>query len=109
MNAVALAEPTDYIRNMAEKVKFSVSLDAELGKALRECAEADDEQISAVVSRALESYLGHRRRMRDGREAMVEYQEQYGMFTEEERATARARVADLMGRSGETAAEVRSA
>jgi hypothetical protein len=37
---------------------------------------------------------------------MVEYQEQYGMFTEEERARARARVADLMGwgESGTTGA-----
>jgi predicted transcriptional regulator len=96
----------DYIRNMAEKVKFSVSLGAELGEALRQHAEAEDEQISTVVSRALEAYLGHRKRMRDGREAMVEYQEQYGMFTEEERARARARVADLMGwgESGTTGA-----
>jgi predicted transcriptional regulator len=94
---------------MAEKVKFSVSLDAELGKALRQCAEAEDEQISAVVSRALEAYLGHRKRMRDGREAMVEYQEQYGMFTEEERAKARARVAELMGWGEAETTEVRSA
>jgi predicted transcriptional regulator len=94
---------------MAEKVKFSVSLDAELGEALRQCAEAEDEQISAVVSRALEAYLGHRKRMRDGREAMVEYQEEYGMFTEEERAKARARVSDLMGWSDRESTEARSA
>ncbi|GCB47307.1 hypothetical protein [Streptomyces sp. NL15-2K] len=94
---------------MAEKVKFSVSLNAELGEALRQHAEAEDEQISAVVSRALESYLGHRKRMREGREAMVEYQEQYGMFTEEERAKARARVADLMGWSEKGPKEARPA
>ncbi|MEV2211053.1 hypothetical protein AB0H86_06070 [Streptomyces sp. NPDC050997] len=94
---------------MAEKVKFSVSLDAELGEALRQYAEAEDEQLSAVVSRALEAYLGHRKRMRDGREAMVEYQERYGMFTEEERARAKARVADLMGRGEHETKEARSA
>ncbi|WP_345035301.1 hypothetical protein [Streptomyces sannanensis] len=82
---------------MAEKVKFSVSLDVELGKALREYAEAGDEQISAVVSQALADFLDRRRAIREGREAMVEYQEAHGMFTEEEQAAARARVADLMG------------
>ncbi|MFI5681822.1 hypothetical protein [Streptomyces cellulosae] len=94
---------------MAEKVKLSVSLDAELGEALRQYAEAEDEQLSVVVSRALEAYLGHRKRMRDGREAMVEYQEQYGMFTEEERTRAKARVADLMGRGEQGTKEARSA
>jgi predicted transcriptional regulator len=91
---------------MAEKVKFSVSLDAELGEALRQCAEAEDEQISAVVSRALEQYLGHRRLLREGLRAMDEYEAEYGPFSPEETAEAEAWVDDLFG---ETRRERRSA
>ncbi|WHM37990.1 hypothetical protein [Streptomyces sp. BPTC-684] len=85
---------------MAEKAKFSVSLDAELGEALRRYAEAEDEQISAVVSRALEDFLGHRRLLRDGRDAMEGYQAEQGRFTEEERAEADAWLDGILG-SGE--------
>lgn len=90
-----------YIWNMAEKEKFSVSLDPELGKALRRYAAAEDEQISAVVSRALEQYLDDRRLIRDGLRAMDEYQEEFGAFTEEEIAAAAARVDDLFGAEGQ--------
>jgi predicted transcriptional regulator len=80
---------------MAEKVKFSVSLDAELGEALRQCAEAEDQQISAVVSRALEQYLDHRRVIREGLRAMDEYFDEHGWPTTEEQAEAQAWVDDL--------------
>lgn len=86
---------------MAEKVKFSVSLDAELGTALRQYAAAEDEQISAVISRALEQYLDDRRVTRAGLRAMEEYEEEYGPFSKEEMAEAHAWVDDLFGRSGE--------
>lgn len=82
---------------MAEKVKFSVSLDAELGEALRQCAEAEDVQISAVVSRALEQYLSHRRLIREGLRAMDEYESEYGPFSPEETAEAGAWVDGLFG------------
>lgn len=89
------AEFSDYIRNMAEKVKFSVSLDAELGRALRQYAEAQDEQISAVVSQALERYLEDRRVIREGLQAMEEYFDEHGWPTPEEQAEAQAWVDDL--------------
>ena len=80
---------------MAEKVKFSVSLDAELGKALRQYAEAQDEQISAVVSQALEKYLDDRRVIREGLRAMEEYFDEHGWPTPDEQAEAQAWVDDL--------------
>jgi len=92
---VVSAEFSDYIRNMAEKVKFSVSLDAELGRALRQYAEAQDEQISAVVSQALERYLEDRRVIREGLQAMEEYFDEHGWPTPEEQAEAQAWVDDL--------------
>ncbi|MFB8775459.1 hypothetical protein [Streptomyces broussonetiae] len=82
---------------MAEKVKFSVSVDADLGEALRRCAEEEDEQISMVVSRALEEYLGKRRRLREGRRAMEEHFEEHGWPTSEELAEADTWVDDLFG------------
>ncbi|MCX5332553.1 MULTISPECIES: hypothetical protein [unclassified Streptomyces] len=91
---------------MAEKVKFSVSLDAELGEALRQCAAAEDEQLSVVVSRALEQYLDKRRILREGMRAMEEHFDEHGWPTPEERAEASAWVDDLFG---ETSEERRSA
>lgn len=87
----------DYIRNMAEKVKFSVSLDVELGTALRQYAAAEDEQISAVISRALEQYLDNRRVIREGLRAMDEYFDEHGWPTPEEQAEAQAWVDNLFG------------
>ncbi|MEU1046978.1 hypothetical protein ABZ400_17660 [Streptomyces sp. NPDC005897] len=86
---------------MAEKVKFSVSIDAELGTALRQFAAAEDEQISAVISRALEQYLDDRRVIRAGLRAMADYEAEYGPFSEQEMAEADARVAALLERPGE--------
>ena len=86
---------------MAEKAKFSVSIDAELGKALRQFAAAEDEQISSVISRALEQYLDDRRLIRAGLRAMADYEAEYGPFSEAEMADADARVAGLFGRPGE--------
>ncbi|WP_217168874.1 hypothetical protein [Streptomyces sp. AC512_CC834] len=86
---------------MAEKVKFSVSIDAELGTALRQFAAAEDEQISAVISRALEQYLDERRVIRAGLRAMADYEAEYGPFSEQEMAEADARVAALFERPGE--------
>lgn len=86
---------------MAEKVKFSVSVSAELGRALRECAEAEDEQISAVVSRALEHYLDDRRVIRAGLRAMDEHFDEHGWPTAEEAGEADAWAADVLNRAGE--------
>jgi predicted transcriptional regulator len=87
---------------MAEKVKFSVSIDAELGTALREYAAAEDEQISAVISRALERYLDDRRLIRAGLRAMKDYEAEYGPFSEQETAEADAWAARLFEeRTGE--------
>ncbi|MFD4259755.1 hypothetical protein ACFWR9_19555 [Streptomyces sp. NPDC058534] len=91
---------------MAEKVKFSVSLDAELGKALRQFAAAEDEQISSVISRALEQYLSNRRLLREGMRAMEEHFDEYGWPTPGEMSAAEARVDALFG---ETPEERRSA
>lgn len=91
---------------MAEKVKFSVSLNADLGEALRQCAEAEDVQISAVVSRALEQYLDKRRIIREGMRAMEEHFDEHGWPTPEEMAEAHARIDALFG---ETREECRSA
>lgn len=86
---------------MAEKVKFSVSVSAELGAALRECAEADDVQLSTVVSRALERYLDDRRRIRAGLAEMDQYELEYGTFSHQEMAEADAWIDGLLGRPGE--------
>ncbi|MEV7860736.1 hypothetical protein AB0O86_18365 [Streptomyces hirsutus] len=86
---------------MAEKVKFSVSLDAALGTALRQYAAAEDEQISAVISRALEQYLDDRRLIRAGLRAMADYEAAHGPFTESERAEADDWAAGLFERAGE--------
>jgi len=98
LHAVLAAPSTpDYIRNMAEKVKFSVSLDAELGTALRQYADAQGEQISAVVGQALEQYLDNRRVIREGLRAMDEYFDEHGWPTPEEQAEAQAWVDGLFG------------
>ncbi|WP_328561768.1 hypothetical protein [Streptomyces coelicoflavus] len=91
---------------MAEKVKFSVSIDAELGTALRQFAAAEDEQISAVISRALEQYLSNRRLLREGLRAMEEHFDEHGWPTPDEVAAADERIAALFG---ETPEERRSA
>ncbi|GAA3616164.1 hypothetical protein ACG5V6_02830 [Streptomyces chitinivorans] len=94
---VVVLSPPDYIWNMGEKMKFSVSLDAELGQALREVAEEERQQISTVVSHALSEYLDWQRIRRDGLRAVEEYEKEFGTFTEEESIEAEAWVADLMG------------
>jgi predicted transcriptional regulator len=86
---------------MAEKVKLSVSVSAELGAALRECAEADDVQLSTVVSRALEEYLDKRRTIRAGMEAMEEHFEEHGWPTPEAMSETEARIDALFGEDRE--------
>ncbi|MHC0429649.1 hypothetical protein ACX6XY_05585 [Streptomyces sp. O3] len=85
---------------MGEKMKFSVSLDASLGQALRDAADEQQTQISSVVSHALEDYLDRKRIIREGLAAMEEYQQEHGRFTEEELAEAQARNAELFGTPG---------
>ncbi|WP_156725349.1 hypothetical protein [Streptomyces apocyni] len=82
---------------MGEKMKFSVSLDADLGQALRDVADEQQTQISSVVSHALRAYLDDERIIRDGLAAMEQYQEEHGRFTTDEKAEAHAWVRDLMG------------
>lgn len=95
---------------MTEKVKFSVSIDAELGTALREYAAAEDEQISAVISRALEQYLSNRRLLREGQRAMEEHFDEHGWPTPGDLAEADARIDHLFGEEpGEQHEERRSA
>ncbi|WP_217250761.1 hypothetical protein [Streptomyces sp. AC602_WCS936] len=57
--------------------------------------------ISAVISRALEQYLGARRLIRAGLRAMADYEAEYGPFSEQEMAEADARVAALFDPPGE--------
>ncbi|MFJ8546388.1 hypothetical protein ACIRFH_31180 [Streptomyces sp. NPDC093586] len=74
-----------------------MSIDAELGTALRQFAAAEDEQISAVISRALEQYLANRRLLREGMRAMEEHFDEYGWPTAGEVAAADARIDALFG------------
>ena len=87
----------DYIWNMAEKMKFSVSLDPDLGRALRDAAEAEGIQISTLVSHALQPYLDRHRVLREGLRAMKEYQEEHGRFSASELTEAEARNTALFG------------
>ena len=82
---------------MSEKAKLSISLDEELGAALRDIAEQRQEQISTVVTHALIDYFANEQRRLDGLAAMAEYQQEHGAFTADERRTASGRVDELMG------------
>ncbi len=68
--------------------RVTVSLEAELAEAVREAAEADAQNLSAWLADAA------RRRLvsRGLRDVLAEWEAEHGPFSEDELATARARI-----------------
>jgi hypothetical protein len=78
--------------------RFSVSLPADLAEALRVAADQRFHgNISAAIADAVGDWVRGKRILARGIAAMEEYQAEYGAFTAEDRAIARAEVAELMG------------
>ncbi len=68
--------------------RLTISIDAELDRALRRAAEEDGMNVSEWASEALEHKLGQR-----GLGAVIaEWEAEHGAFTEAELATARGRL-----------------
>jgi len=78
--------------------RFSVSLPADLAQALRVAADQRFHgNISAAIADAVGDWVRGEQVLARGIAAMDEYQAEYGAFTDEDRAIARAEVAELMG------------
>lgn len=78
--------------------RFSVSLPADLAAALRVAADQRFHgNISAAIADAVSDWVRGEQILARGIAAMEEYQAEYGAFTAEETALARAEVAALMG------------
>jgi Arc/MetJ-type ribon-helix-helix transcriptional regulator len=78
--------------------RFSVSLPAGLAEALRDVANRRFHgNISAAMAEAIGSWTYREAIRTRGRAAMADYQAEHGEFTAEERAAARAEIAELMG------------
>ncbi len=78
--------------------RFSVSLPADLAAELRAAADRRFHgNISAAIADAVGDWVRGEQILARGVAAMREYQAEYGAFTPEETAIARAEVAELMG------------
>jgi hypothetical protein len=78
--------------------RFSVSLPADLAESLRVAADQRFHgNISAAIADAVGDWVRGEQVLARGIAAMEEYQAEYGTFTAEETAIARADVAELMG------------
>jgi Arc/MetJ-type ribon-helix-helix transcriptional regulator len=78
--------------------RFSVSLPADLARTLREAADRRFHgNISAAIADAISDWVSDEQILARGIAAMDEYQAEHGAFTEEDRAIARAEIAEMMG------------
>lgn len=73
--------------------KLSVALDADVAERAAREAEEEGLSLSAWLTRAAREALA----IEAGRRAVREYEAEYGAFTEEERAIARAELDELLG------------
>ncbi len=78
--------------------RFSVSLPSELAEALRDVANRRFHgNVSAAITEAIKGWTSREAIRARGLSAMRDYQAEHGEFSAEERAAARAEVAELMG------------
>jgi hypothetical protein len=68
--------------------RVTVSLDAELAAAVRDAAEADEQNISAWLADAARRQLASR----GLRDVITDWETEHGTFTEDELAAARTRL-----------------
>ncbi len=68
--------------------RLTVSLEAELAIAVRDAADADEQNVSAWLADAARRQLA----TRGLREVVAAWEQQHGAFTETELADARARI-----------------
>lgn len=73
--------------------KLSVALDAEVAEEAARAAEAEGISLSAWLTRAARKAL----KIKAGLAAVREYEAEFGAFTEEERARARAELDEVLG------------
>jgi hypothetical protein len=66
--------------------KLSIALDEDVARAAKDAAECDGLSLSAWLNEAAREALA----IKDGLAAVAEYEAEYGAFTEEELAEARA-------------------
>jgi Arc/MetJ-type ribon-helix-helix transcriptional regulator len=78
--------------------RFSVSLPADVADVLRDAANRRFHgNISAAITEAIRGWTAREAVRARGLAAMRDYQAEHGEFTAEERASARAEIAELMG------------
>ena len=68
--------------------RVTVSLDAELAAAVRDAAEADEQNVSAWLADAARRQLASR----GLRDVIADWEAEHGTFTEDELAAARTRL-----------------
>jgi hypothetical protein len=74
--------------------KLAITVDPEVHRRIVAAAAADGVSVSAWMTNAARRSL----KVRDGLEAVAEWEREHGEFTDEELADARARAADLLNR-----------
>jgi hypothetical protein len=74
--------------------KLAITVDPDVHRRIVAAAAADGVSVSAWMTNAARRTL----KVRDGLEAVAEWEREHGEFTDEELADARARAADLLNR-----------
>jgi len=85
--SVAQFGMTKYDRHMAVE-RLTVSIESELATAVREAAEADEQNVSAWLADAARRQLANR----GLRDVVAAWEREHGAFSDEELAAARALV-----------------
>lgn len=78
---------TKYDHHMAVE-RLTVSIESDLATAVREAADADEQNVSAWLADAARRQLANR----GLRDVVAAFEREHGAFTDEELAAARARV-----------------
>lgn len=85
--AVVLTSMTKYDSYMTVE-RLTVSIESELATAVRDAANADDQNVSAWLADAARSQLANR----GLRDVVAAWEREHGAFSDEELAAARARI-----------------
>jgi hypothetical protein len=94
-----------YHVHMAQREKRSVSLPAELARAIDQAAASDGTTFSGWLA----DTAAHRLRLEAGRKAIAEWERDHGPLTADELADGLARARALLGRTGTERSSRRSA
>jgi hypothetical protein len=90
---------------VAQREKRSISLPAELARAVEDAARAEGTTFSAWLAQT----AAHRLKLEAGRQALAEWERENGPLTEAELGEGRARARSSLGRTSADAAERRPA